>query len=93
MEPKSVCVRITGRVQGVTFRAWTADNASRLGLRGWVRNHRDGSVEALFCGEASGVDEMVQLCWRGPRFADVANVAVSAAQDTASEQFEIRPTT
>ena len=55
-ERKAVKVRILGRVQGVWFRAWTAEEATRRGLAGWVRNRRDGSVEAFFAGAAALVD-------------------------------------
>ena len=58
-------VRIEGRVQGVWFRGWTVDDATRLKLDGWVRNRRDGSVEALFAGRAQAVDKMLAACRRG----------------------------
>mgnify|MGYP001085032248 FL=1 len=54
---KTVTVRIEGRVQGVYYRAWTDQTARRLDLDGWVRNRRDGSVEAVFSGLAPQVDE------------------------------------
>ncbi len=73
-EVKSVQVRIRGRVQGVWYRAWTVDQASRRGLAGWVRNRADGSVEALFSGAADSVDEMLALCRQGPRSARVEAV-------------------
>jgi acylphosphatase len=59
-------VRIRGGVQGVGFRAWVQWSALDRGLEGWVRNRRDGSVEAVFCGEASVVSDMIQACRRGP---------------------------
>ena len=62
---KSVRARITGRVQGVGFRAFVERAADRLGVTGWVRNRRDGSVEAVISGDTSKVDEMLTLCWRG----------------------------
>ncbi|HWW46630.1 MAG TPA: acylphosphatase [Xanthobacteraceae bacterium] len=62
---------IRGRVQGVGFRNWTADVAQRLDLRGFVRNRRDGTVEALFRGPADIVDEMIELCREGPALARV----------------------
>lgn len=70
----TVSVRIRGRVQGVWFRAWTVEQATARGLRGWVRNCRDGSVEALFAGTADRVGEMVDLCWKGPPAARVEAV-------------------
>ena len=59
-------LRIHGRVQGVWFRGWTVDVATALGLRGWVRNRRDGTVEALLIGPAAAVEEMVRRVPRGP---------------------------
>jgi acylphosphatase len=78
-ETKAVQVRIEGRVQGVFYRGWTIDQASRRGLRGWVRNRRDGSVEALFAGPARAVDEMVAACSQGPSAARVTAVSTQAA--------------
>jgi len=71
---RTVLARITGRVQGVWFRAWTRNEATRLGLTGWVRNETDGSVTALLSGPRQVVDEMTQLLWQGPPHADVAGV-------------------
>ena len=59
-------VTIRGRVQGVGYRAWVEYQASASGLEGWVRNRRDGSVEALFAGPARAVAEMVAHCRHGP---------------------------
>ncbi|KAF2610603.1 hypothetical protein F2Q70_00007059 [Brassica cretica] len=63
---KTVRMVIKGRVQGVCYRNWTVENADQLGLKGWVRNRRDGSVEALFSGPTEAVEEMQQRCRRGP---------------------------
>jgi acylphosphatase len=71
---RTVLARITGRVQGVWFRAWTRNEATRLGLTGWVRNETDGSVTALLSGSRQTVDEMTQLLWQGPPHADVTGV-------------------
>lgn len=62
---------IRGRVQGVGFRYWTMREAIRLGVAGWVRNRRDGSVEALFAGPADAVADMVARCRNGPGAARV----------------------
>lgn len=62
---------IHGRVQGVWYRGWTVDTAARLGLDGWVRNRRDGTVEALFAGARAAVEEMIASCRIGPRMARV----------------------
>jgi acylphosphatase len=73
-ERKSVRVRIEGRVQGVWYRGWTVAEASGRGLAGWVRNRRDGSVEAVFSGPRGAVDDMLEACWKGPPSARVTAV-------------------
>ena len=70
----AVEARITGRVQGVWFRAWTRSEAERLGVEGWVRNERDGSVRALFAGPCEAVEEMLRRCHEGPPAARVEKV-------------------
>lgn len=80
-------VRITGRVQHVAFRAWTRDQAQRLGLKGWVRNEHDGSVAALIAGPEQAVARMLELLEKGPPAARVASVrgeAVDAEANTAA---------
>ena len=67
-------VVIRGRVQGVGFRAWTECTALERGLQGWVRNRRDGAVEALFVGPPDVVDAMVMACHDGPRGSRVEAV-------------------
>ncbi len=74
MAIKRAHVYISGRVQGVFFRAWVSDRARRLGLGGWVRNRMDGRVEAVFEGAAEAVDQMVKLCHEGPDRARVDSV-------------------
>jgi acylphosphatase len=69
-------VHVTGRVQGVFFRAKTADLAHRLELVGWVRNLSDGRVEVLFEGEKQDVEEAVAFCERGPPGAQVQKLDV-----------------
>jgi acylphosphatase len=64
-------VVIRGRVQGVGYRAWTEYTALERGLAGWVRNRRDGSVEAVFSGPAETVADMVDACRHGPRGARI----------------------
>ena len=68
---RTVRVRIEGGVQGVGYRYWTERVAGELGLTGWVRNRRDGSVEALFAGPAADVAQMLERCKDGPRSAHV----------------------
>jgi acylphosphatase len=89
---KTVAVRIEGRVQGVFYRAWAEQTARRLGLDGWVRNRRDGSVEAVFSGHDTQVDEMVRRCADGPPDADVTNVVVADAGGAAPPGFKVLPT-
>jgi acylphosphatase len=67
---------VSGRVQGVFFRAETVDLANRLGLTGWVRNLSDGRVEALFEGEKEDVEKALDFCRRGPPGAYVRNLDV-----------------
>ena len=67
----TVRVHIKGRVQGVWYRGWTVDQARRLGLSGWVRNRRDGSVEAVFSGPEQAVRAAIELCRQGPPAARV----------------------
>ena len=69
-------VVIRGRVQGVFFRAETRDRARSLGLRGWVRNVPDGTVEAVFEGERERIESLLVWCRRGPALADVDDVEV-----------------
>ncbi len=77
---KALRVKITGRVQGVAFRAWTESEATRLGLDGWVRNEPEGSVAALIAGPASKVTRMIELLWQGPRLARVTGVEAVPAE-------------
>ncbi len=88
---KAVQVRVRGRVQGVWFRASTRAEAERLGVRGWVRNLGDGSVEARLQGDARSVDEMVAWCRVGPSGASVSDVEVAdVPADDALTGFQIR---
>ncbi|MBN2014619.1 MAG: acylphosphatase [Candidatus Altiarchaeota archaeon] len=78
-------VYVSGRVQGVFFRASTRDEARRLGLTGWVSNLPDGRVEAVFEGEEDLVKEMVGWCHHGPSYASVSDVKTEF--NKASEKF------
>jgi len=69
-------VFISGRVQGVFYRASTKNMAEQLGLKGWVRNTSDGLVEALFEGEETAVKDMISWCHKGPRSAEISDVTV-----------------
>ncbi len=69
-----VHVLISGKVQGVWFRASTKQKADELGIVGWVRNTDDGDVEAVFEGEKAKIDEMIAWCWIGPQRAQVMDI-------------------
>jgi acylphosphatase len=85
-------VRITGRVQGVAYRAWAQDQAEALGLSGWVRNCRDGNVEAVICGPRETVQAMIEACRAGPRLARVDEVMVLGEAEPVAGPFTIAPT-
>ena len=89
---RAVCLRVRGRVQRVGYRAWAMQTAARLGVRGWVRNRADGSVEALLIGPEAAVATMIEACRHGPRAAIVAHVAIDDAEDDGSTAFTGRPT-
>lgn len=76
---KVVLARITGRVQGVSFRVWTRSEAEALGLSGWVRNEADGSVVALIVGTEIAVSRIVERLHVGPPGASVEKVHVEDA--------------
>jgi acylphosphatase len=91
-------VTIRGRVQGVGYRAWVEDEAIARDLEGWVRNRRDGSVEAVFAGPAGAVTAMIAACRRGPPSARVDALRDEAANPDmlnlreAGEPFSVLPT-
>jgi acylphosphatase len=83
-------VRVTGRVQGVFFRAWTRDEARSLGLCGWVRNTDEGDVEAHLEGDEAQVDELIRRMRHGPHHARVIGVQVEDAPEERLDRFEVR---
>jgi acylphosphatase len=83
-------VRVSGRVQGVAYRAWARDEAERLGLSGWVRNERDGSVTALLAGPEEAVARMVAAMRVGPRVAIVDRLETEPTGEVPPLGFEIR---
>lgn len=85
-------VVIHGRVQGVWFRSWTCEQATALGLGGWVRNRHDGTVEALFSGDDQKVEEMIARCGDGPPRAKVTAVQRFAATPPNEPGFRQLPT-
>lgn len=82
--------RIRGQVQGVFFRAWTRDQADRLGLSGWVRNCDDGSVEAFFEGDAEALERITALLRQGPPAARVDELSCDAAEPQGLSGFTVR---
>jgi acylphosphatase len=89
-ETKRIHVIVEGRVQGVFFRAYTKDEAVRLGLLGWVRNRPDGTVEALVEGEKNAVAKMVQWFHQGSPHSYVEKVQVTEEAPVGdSKTFEI----
>jgi acylphosphatase len=91
-------VTIRGRVQGVGYRAWVEHQARVRELEGWVRNRKDGCVEALFAGAADVLSDMVESCRRGPAAARVERVEDEPANPDAlnlrreGERFSVLPT-
>jgi acylphosphatase len=87
---KRVHMRVTGRVQGVFFRAEAQARAESLGLAGWIRNAFDGSVEVVVEGEPERVDSMVDWCRRGPAGAEVDDVEVEQEDPCGEQGFRVR---
>lgn len=83
---------ISGRVQGVWYRESMRQEAQALGVKGWVRNRMDGTVEAVVEGSASAVEAIVHWAHRGPERAEVAAVEQHAAAPSGHAAFEKRPT-
>lgn len=81
---------VSGRVQGVGFRAATLDEAERLHLTGWVRNAANGHVEVLACGEREAIEVLGRWLWRGPRSARVSAVDMHDVPAETFSEFQIR---
>jgi len=79
-----VQARISGRVQGVWYRKWTEKEATARGLRGWVRNRTDGTVEAVFAGDRAQVEAMLEACRQGPPAARVTDIEVQTIEYSES---------
>jgi len=87
----AVKARIIGRVQGVSYRAWTQETALTYGLNGWVRNCDDGTVEAVFSGPEDRVKAMLTACRTGPPAAKVEAIETGPAEaGLVGKNFEIR---
>ena len=78
---------VEGRVQGVGYRWWTMRAAAELGLAGWVRNCRDGSVEILAIGDDDAIRRLAKACLKGPPHAGVRSVDMFADDDDGSAEF------
>lgn len=91
MAETALRLRISGKVQNVWFRGWLVELASGAGLRGWVRNRSDGSVEALLIGPDSLVQEVAGHCRSGPPAAVVGGVRATPDRDDGSTGFRLRP--
>ncbi len=81
-------VVVTGEVQGVNFRNVTADEAEGAGVAGWVRNRDDGSVEAVFEGDAGAVERMIEFCRSGPSSASVEDVDIAEEEPEGDSGFQ-----
>lgn len=84
-------ITISGRVQGVFYRAWAVETARSLNVGGWVRNLRSGEVEILATGSEQAVGRLIERCRQGPPAASVEEVAVSEAEAEPMQGFEKRP--
>ena len=83
-------IRVTGLVQVVFFRAWTRQQANELGVKCWVRNADDGSVEGHLEGDKSAVQQLVDRLHQGPPSARVASVDVEVSEPEGADGFEVR---
>ncbi|MES0881681.1 acylphosphatase [Roseibium sp. SCP14] len=91
-DPLNVHVLIEGRVQGVGYRVWCAEEAEARNLSGWVRNRRSGAVEAVFFGPSDTVVDMLDVLWQGPSFARVTTIKDLDPVDPENGVFAIRDT-
>ena len=89
MATTAVRLTIRGRVQGVGYRAWAADTATEMGLTGWVRNRRDGSVEAVAAGHPATIELFVAECRDGPRAAIVSGIESEPCDDPPTNGFKV----
>jgi acylphosphatase len=93
MNKQRLHARVTGRVQGVGFRYFVVTSAAELGLVGWVRNRRDGSVEVVAEGNLDILEKLAQVLKRGSRSSNVVDVKVELQQASGEFQsFNARPT-
>ena len=86
---RAVHVLISGRVQGVGYRAWARDRAAILGISGWVRNCRNGDVEAVFSGPEIAIGKMLDACKNGPDWARVSDVRIVSGAEPVTGPLTI----
>ena len=88
----TMCVHciVSGRVQGVFYRAATQEKASELDLTGWVRNMPDGQVEVVACGDNREVQKLLDWLWQGPAHAEVSNVDITDIENESIDGFTVR---
>lgn len=86
---KAISIRVSGKVQGVWFRKYTAEAAERLGIRGWVRNEPDGSVLIHAEAETEQLDAFLSWCHSGSPLSRVDRVAVEEAEEGPHSGFRI----
>lgn len=91
-EQETKHLRIYGHVQGVGYRVWAAHLATRMLLKGWVRNLKDKSVEAVVTGYQDDIQKFVSECYKGPPSAKVEVIHVTDGVDEELKTFEIRDT-
>jgi acylphosphatase len=89
---RTVHIRVEGRVQGVGYRAFVEMRAAELGLTGWVRNRRDGSVEAVLQGSPDAVEAVLDACRAGPPASRVARLDIIGEGVGAFDGFDVLPT-
>ncbi|NUT01201.1 MAG: acylphosphatase [Sphingomonas sp.] len=82
-------IRVTGLVQGVFFRAWTQHQANEVGVLGWVRNCRDGSVEAHLEGDPAAVDQLIERLRKGPPAAEVQEIEIRDVEPEGFHHFDV----
>lgn len=90
---KQAHVLVSGFVQGVGFRFFVRDNAVKLGITGWVKNTNDGRVEMVFQADKKAIDQMIEICNKGPMLSEVKEIDVIWEEsEKALDSFEIKPT-
>lgn len=89
MKQQTVKCTVSGRVQGVFFRSATAERATELGIRGWVRNRTDGQVELLAGGDADAIEQLIAWLWQGSPSASVTSVTLEECEQEIDAGFQV----